>query len=159
MRISDWSSDVCSSDLYVTVSQQFNRGTGEGFYGLGQHQNGQMNYNGEDVELAQHNMDIAIPFVVSTKGYGLLWDNDGISRFGNPRPYRPVGEDLTVTSGGKAGWKADYYLGGTLAVSRQEATINYKFIRDQKNWPKAAKATTQASADKTGRANVRNPLP
>src|SRR3546814_11171789 len=76
-------------------------------------------------------MEIAIPFVVSTKGYGLLWDNDGISRFGNPRPYRPVGEDLTVTSGGKAGWKADYYLGGTLAVSRQEATINYQFIRDQ----------------------------
>src|SRR3546814_15099200 len=106
-----------------------------------------MNYNGEDVELAQHNMDIAIPFVVSTKGYGLLWDNDGISRFGNPRPYRPVGEDLTVTSGGKAGWKADYYLGGTLAVSRQEATINYQFIRDQKNWPEATKTTTKASAD------------
>src|SRR3546814_10650340 len=42
---------------------------------------------------------------------------------------------------------ADYYLGGTLAVSRQEATINYQFIRDQKNWPEAAKATTKASAD------------
>src|SRR3546814_19539256 len=89
-------------------------------------------------------MEIAIPFVVSTKGYGLLWDNDGISRFGNPRPYRPVGEDLTVTSGGKAGWKADYYLGGTLAVSRQEATINYQFIRDQKTCDEAAKATHKA---------------
>ena len=43
--------------------QQFNRGTDEGFYGLGQHQNRQMNYNGEDVELAQHNMDVAVPFV------------------------------------------------------------------------------------------------
>src|SRR3546814_17608115 len=90
-----------------------------------------MNYNGEDVELPQHNMDIAIPFVVSTKGYGLLWDNDGISRFGNPRPYRPVGEDLHVTSGGTAGWKADFYPGGTLGVSRQEATLNYQFIDRQ----------------------------
>jgi alpha-D-xyloside xylohydrolase len=72
---------------YFSASQQFNRGTDEGFYGLGQHQNRQMNYNGEDVELAQHNMDIAIPFLVSTRGYGLLWDNDGITRFGNPRPY------------------------------------------------------------------------
>ena len=131
---------------YFTVSQQFNRGTDEGFYGLGQHQNSQMNYNGEDVELAQHNMDIAIPFVVSTRGYGLLWDNDGISRFGNPRPYAPVGDDLSVTSGGKPGWKADYYLGGNLAVSRQERVIDYQFIRDQEKWPEAGKATTKASA-------------
>ena len=58
---------------FVAITQQFNRGTDEGFYGLGQHQNGQMNYNGEDVDLAQHNMDVAIPFVVSTRNDGLLW--------------------------------------------------------------------------------------
>jgi alpha-D-xyloside xylohydrolase len=46
---------------FLATEQQFNRGTDEGFYGLGQHQNRQMNYNGEDVELAQHNMDIADP--------------------------------------------------------------------------------------------------
>lgn len=133
---------------FFTISQQFNRATDEGFYGLGQHQNRQMNYNGEDVELAQHNMDIAIPFLVSTRGYGLLWDNDGITRFGNPRPYALVGDDeLKVTSGGRPGWKADYYLGGKLAVSRQEATIDYRYIRDQKKWPAAAKATTKASGE------------
>jgi len=132
---------------WYRVSQQFNRGTAEGFYGLGQHQNRQMNYNGEDVELAQHNMDIAIPFVVSTAGYGLLWDNNGISRFGNPRPYSLVGEGLSVTSGGQPGWKADYYLGKRLAVSRREATIDYRFIRDQAKWPEAAKARTVASPD------------
>ena len=44
--------------------------------GLGQHQNAQMNLNGEDVELAQHNMDIAVPFVVSSRNYGVLWDNN-----------------------------------------------------------------------------------
>ncbi len=55
---------------FLAITQQFNRGTDEGFYGLGQHQNRQMNYNGEDVELAQHNMDIAVPFVVSTRNYG-----------------------------------------------------------------------------------------
>ena len=72
---------------YVAVRQQFNRATDEGLFGLGQHQLGQMNYNGEDVELAQHNMDVAIPFVVSTRNYGLLWDNPSVTRFGNPRPY------------------------------------------------------------------------
>jgi alpha-D-xyloside xylohydrolase len=130
-----------------STALQFNKATDEGFYGLGQHQNRQMNYNGEDVELAQHNMDIAVPFLISTRNYGLLWDNNSITRFGNPRPYEHVGKDLKVTSGGKPGWKADYYLGDKLAVSRQEAFIDYQFIKDQKNWPEAAKAKTVASAD------------
>ena len=46
---------------WLATRVQFNRGSDEGLYGLGQHQNRQMNYNGEDVELAQHNMAIAIP--------------------------------------------------------------------------------------------------
>ena len=130
---------------FLGVRQQFNRGTDEGFYGLGQHQNRQMNHNGEDVELAQHNMDIAVPFVVSTRNYGLLWDNNGITRFGNPKPYALAGQWLKVTSAGRPGWKADYYIGDRLAVSRQEDTINYQFIRDQAKWPEAAKAQTVAA--------------
>ena len=130
---------------FVAVSQQFNRGTDEGLYGLGQHQNAQMDYNGEDVELAQHNMDIGVPFLVSTRGYGLLWDNNSITRFGNPRPYTPVGAGMAVTSGGKSGWRAEYSLDGRAVVTRQEATIDYQFIKDQKNWPEAAKARTVAA--------------
>jgi len=132
---------------FLKTSQQFNRGTDEGFYGLGQHQNRQMNYNGEDVELAQHNMDIAVPFIVSTRNYGLLWDNASITRFGNPRPYAHVGKDLKVTSGGQPGWKAEYYLGDKLAVTRHEAFIDYQFIKDQANWPAEARAQTVASPE------------
>ncbi len=80
----------------MPISQQFNRGTDEGFYGLGQHQNGQMNYNGEDVLLSQHNMDVAIPFVVSTLNYGLLWDNNSVTRFGESKPYTYAGAPMTV---------------------------------------------------------------
>ncbi|HXG81836.1 MAG TPA: TIM-barrel domain-containing protein, partial [Sphingomicrobium sp.] len=130
---------------YLSVRQQFNPGTDEGFYGLGQHQNRQMNYNGEDVELAQHNMDVAIPFVVSTRNYGLLWDNNSITRFGNPRPYAFVGEKLKVTGdNGQPGFTARYYLGDTLAVTRQEPTVDYQYIEDQAKWPAAAKAQTVA---------------
>ena len=78
------------------MSQRFNAGTDEAFYGSGQHQNGQMNLNGEDVELAQHNMDIAVPFVVSTRNYGVLWDNNGITRLGDPKPYGLASRDLKV---------------------------------------------------------------
>jgi len=90
---------------WLSISQQFNRGTDEGFYGLGQHQFGQMNYNGEDVELMQHNMDVAIPFVVSTRNYGLLWDNNSITRFGDPQPYTYAGapDDGLQVNGG-SGW-------------------------------------------------------
>lgn len=130
---------------FVSVSQQFNRGTDEALYGLGQHQNMQMDYNGEDVELAQHNMDIAVPFLVSTKGYGLLWDNDGITRFGNPKPYDLVGEGLKVASHGQPGFTAQYFLDGKPVVTRQEATIDYQFIKDKAKWPEAAKARTVAA--------------
>lgn len=132
---------------FVSVGQQFNRGTDEGLFGLGQHQNRQMDYNGEDVELAQHNMDIAIPFVVSTRGYGLLWDNASITRVGDPHAPKLIGEGLKVTSGGQPGWTARYYVNGALKVEQREATINYQFIRDQAKWPAAAKAPTVASAD------------
>lgn len=58
-------------------------GSHEGFYGLGQHQAGVWNYRGEEVDLSQENTEIAIPLLVSTNGYGILWNNPGRSRFNN----------------------------------------------------------------------------
>jgi len=122
---------------YYGIQQQFNRSTDEGFYGLGQHQNAQMNYNGEDVQLLQHNMDVAIPFVVSTRNYGVLWDNNSITRFGNPKPYAPVSRDLEVldASGKPGGFTARYYVSGDLKRTRVEKDINYQFSKDFVNRP------------------------
>lgn len=47
----------------------------EALYGLGQHQQRVMNHKGHQVILDQQNKEIALPFLLSTKGYGLLWDN------------------------------------------------------------------------------------
>ncbi len=58
-------------------------GSDEAFYGLGQHQAGVFNQRGESVDLSQENTDIAIPFFVSTKGYGIYWNNTSPSRFNN----------------------------------------------------------------------------
>jgi alpha-D-xyloside xylohydrolase len=58
-------------------------GSHQGLYGLGQHQAGVWDYRGEQVELAQQNTEIAIPFLVSSKGYGLFWDNASRTRFDN----------------------------------------------------------------------------
>ncbi|HKE95101.1 MAG TPA: TIM-barrel domain-containing protein [Povalibacter sp.] len=115
----------------------FNPGTDEGFYGLGQHQNAVMNYNGEDVELAQHNMDIAVPFVMSTRNYGVLWDTPSITRFGDPRPYGLASRDLTLydADGNKGGLTATYSINGVAKVKRVEPDINYHFVRDLANRP------------------------
>jgi alpha-D-xyloside xylohydrolase len=121
---------------WLSVSQQFNRGTDEGFYGLGQHQNGQMNYNGEDVVLAQHNMDVAIPFVVSTRGYGILWDNNSVTRFGDPKPYTYAGGagDGLIVNGGR-GWTAIYSANGKVIAQRNEPTIQLQYLEDVNRWP------------------------
>jgi len=58
-------------------------GSHEGLYGLGQHQAGVWNYRGESVDISQDNSSIAVPFLVSSKGYGLYWNNDSRSRFNN----------------------------------------------------------------------------
>ena len=65
------------------VSERFLPDMLEGLYGLGQHQNGGFNYRGNVIELAQANSNIAVPLLVSTNGYGLLWNTASRSTFDN----------------------------------------------------------------------------
>jgi alpha-D-xyloside xylohydrolase len=58
-------------------------GSHEGFYGLGQHQAGVWNYRGESVDLWQENTNIAIPMLLSSKGYGIFLNNASRSRVNN----------------------------------------------------------------------------
>ena len=58
-------------------------GSHEGLYGLGQHQAGVWNYRGESVDISQENSNIAVPLMVSSKGYGIFWNNTSRSRFNN----------------------------------------------------------------------------
>jgi len=58
-----------------SVQQNFKLSADEGVYGLGQHQSGAMNYRGMTVKLVQSNTEAVTPFLVSTAGYGILWDN------------------------------------------------------------------------------------
>ena len=53
----------------------------EGLYGLGQHEEGVYNYNGKKEYLYQTNMKISIPFLISSKNYGLLIDTETAMTF------------------------------------------------------------------------------
>ena len=64
-----------------SIKQKFTLSDREALYGLGQHQQGNMNLRGKTVELYQVNMNISVPMLVSTNGYGILWDNPSLSKF------------------------------------------------------------------------------
>ncbi len=55
--------------------------TDEAIYGLGQHEEGILNYRGRHQYLYQHNMKVAVPQIVSTRGYAILWDTYALSVF------------------------------------------------------------------------------
>lgn len=53
---------------------------GERLYGLGQRRHGLLDQKGCVLELTHRNSEISIPFMVSNRGYGLLWHNPGMGR-------------------------------------------------------------------------------
>ncbi len=65
------------------VEQTFDSPEDESIFGLGQFQDGNFNLKGITRRLIQVNSQIAIPFIYSSKGYGLLWHQYGLTDF-NP---------------------------------------------------------------------------
>ncbi|MDP4088682.1 MAG: glycoside hydrolase family 31 protein [Bacillota bacterium] len=57
----------------------------EGLYGLGQHEEGVYNYNGRNEYLYQNNMKISIPFLISSRNYGILIDTETAMIFDSER--------------------------------------------------------------------------
>lgn len=125
------------------LSQSFISTPGEAFYGLGQHQDGLMNQKGYQVELAQYNTEIAIPFMVSTKNYGILWDNYSITKVGDTRDYEPLSTLKLYSADGHQGWLTATYAQQAdpkkILVQRPESTLAYDFLVSQKDFPAGVK--------------------
>ncbi len=66
--------EVLGSKGY-SVSQSFSLADDESIYGLGQFQEGVLNYRGKEAYLVHANREIANPVLLSSKGYVLFWDN------------------------------------------------------------------------------------
>ena len=78
------------------VRQQWEPNAGESLYGLGQRQIGVLDIKGYDLDLWQHNTHVVVPFLVSSRGYGVLWDNLSFTRFGDLREFIPIPADCLV---------------------------------------------------------------
>jgi len=92
-----------NGDKTYRVTDRFQPTATEALYGLGQHQNGMFNYRGATIELAQNNTDVAIPLLVSSKGYALLWNTASLTYVDNRFP-------LELTFSSIAGEAVDYYF-------------------------------------------------
>ncbi|MFB9863864.1 TIM-barrel domain-containing protein [Rufibacter immobilis] len=125
------------------LQKAFNVEPNEAFYGLGQHQAGLMNYRGWQVDLTQYNSVAVVPFLVSSKNYGILWDNNSITKFGDVRPYQPLSKLKLYGKDQKPGGLTATYAfdakSGQKPIVRQETEINYEFLQDQKRFPQGYK--------------------
>ena len=64
-----------------SMTQAFSLASDESLYGLGQYNEPYMDYRGRDVSMVQTNIGIVLPFMVSTRRWGLLWDVYSKMRF------------------------------------------------------------------------------
>src|SRR5690606_1318375 len=122
---------------YVSIRQRFESNADEGLYGTGLHQQGWMNLKGRDVELLQHNIDNAIPYLTSSRNYGILWDNNSITRYGDPRGLRQIGDVVTLydKDGVEGALTATYSIDGEVKLVRREEKIDYQFISGLEDFP------------------------
>jgi alpha-D-xyloside xylohydrolase len=125
------------------IIQTFNSPTDEAIYGLGQHQNGIVNFKNQHLELLQNNTEVAVPFLVSSKNYGILWDNYSLTKFGDTRDYQPVSGLKLFAADGSEGWLTATYAKKSdstdVFVQRPESDIDYSFLEDMKNFPQGYK--------------------
>jgi len=87
---------VLGGDYQVHV--RFEANDNEKIFGMGQYQQKQLNLKGCQLELAHRNSQASVPFMLSNKGYGFLWNNPSIGKV-------TFAENIT-----------DWYVGDTKAV-------------------------------------------
>jgi alpha-D-xyloside xylohydrolase len=77
-----WLSTVTTGSAKDTVEagQKFRLQKDESIYGLGQHpKEASLDYRGSSVQLLQENTQVAVPVLLSSNGYAMLWDNPAIT--------------------------------------------------------------------------------
>lgn len=118
-----------------TLHQVFESDPQEAYYGLGQHQDDSWNYKGRKVIFFQNNTEVAVPFLVSVKNYGILWDNYAYSEAGDIRPLRQLSALQLYDKKGNPGWlTASYYNdrnnNNALLFEKAESEIWYPYMND-----------------------------
>ncbi len=119
----------------LSWQMKFDSPDDEAFYGLGQHQSEEFNMKGKNEDLFQYNTKVSIPFVLSNKNYGLLWDSYSYCRFGNPDDYLQLNRAFKLyDKQGREGHLTGTYVDARgKKLVRDEDSIYYEYGTPEKS--------------------------
>jgi len=122
-----------------TIRQQFESYPDEAIYGLGANQTSFMNLKGKDADLFQYNTLAVVPFIISNRNYGILWDNNSRTKYGDIRDWNELSSlklyDSQGAENGLTATYADRKTGKQVFTTRNEREISYQFIPDLAGLP------------------------
>ena len=128
---------VFEGESLFSIKQTFETTADDAWYGLGQHQDDAWNYKGKQVVFFQNNTEVAVPFLVSVKNYGILWDNYSYSKAGDVRPYQTLSALKLFDKNNAEGWLTASYANdrhqpNDIAFEKAESDIDYPYLNDSK---------------------------
>lgn len=139
---------VVMGENTYNIRQVFNSPEEEAIYGLGAHQNNIWNYKGHDIDLWQYNIVDIVPFLVSSNNYGILWDNNSRTKFGDIREYGSISSlKLFDKNGNEGGLTAEYFKDqnfNELFTSRTENRIEHEYLDVNDDYPEGFARNVQA---------------
>lgn len=120
----------------------------EAFYGLGQHQSEELNMKGKNEDLFQYNTKVSVPFVISNKNYGILWDSYSYCRWGNPDDYLQLNRAFKLyDKDGKEGQLTGTYVAKNgQKIVRGEDSIYFEYAMPE----------TSEICNKTDKGGIQN---
>ena len=120
----------------------------EAFYGLGQHQSEEFNMKGKNEDLFQYNTKVSVPFVISNKNYGILWDSYSYCRWGNPDDYLQLNRAFKLyDKDGKEGQLTGTYVAKNgQKIVRGEDSIYFEYAMPE----------TSEICNKTDKGGIQN---
>ena len=71
---------LANGNGHYRIEQRFKAYEEEKLFGLGQHVHGEFNQKGLVMDLVQRNGEVSVPFMVSSRGYGFLWNSPAVGR-------------------------------------------------------------------------------
>lgn len=128
---------MLEGEKLYTLRQTFETADEDAYYGLGQHQDDVWNYKGKQTLFFQNNTEVAVPFLVSVKNYGILWDNYSYSKTGDVRNFQQLSALQLFDKNGNAGWLTASYANdrnqpNELLFEKAESEIWYPYMNDTK---------------------------
>jgi alpha-D-xyloside xylohydrolase len=118
--------DSLKGEPCFVAEQSFESPADEYLFGLGQFQDGHYNLRNVSRRLTQVNSQISIPFIYSSKGYGLLWHQYGLTDFNPTDNYIPLEKQKQSTTGNNQVAEVTT-TSGTQKVSQNQSLYLGKF--------------------------------